>query len=138
MKAYENDISKRVPSVPDVLRLGILVGLGLLVSVPYFILERHVLFAAMEVPLTPVDRYVPFVQPAIWAYLSLYLQLMLPLFLVKDLRQLRHMAFGFALIAVASQILFLFWPTLTPSLVADSSITSRIFRAVLAADTNGN
>lgn len=137
MKTYENDTSEFSTSAPAV-RIGLLIGLGLLVCVPYFGLERRLLFPAMEVPLTSVDRYFPFVQPAIWAYLSLYLQLPLPLFLVKDLRQLRQMAFGFALIAVASQILFLFWPTVTPSLVADSSITSRIFRAVLAADTNGN
>src|SRR5215510_1014745 len=81
-------------------KAGLFVGLGALVSVPYFLLQYHPLFPAVVVPVTAIDRIVPLVQPAAWIYLTLYALLALPMFLSRDVAELRTMAFGFGWIAV--------------------------------------
>ena len=117
-------------------RLGLLLAMGLLVCVPYFWLERHTLFPAHQVPATPIDHWLPFVASAGWLYLSLYLQLCLPIVLVRDAGQLRRMAFGFAWIAVVSHVIFFFWPATVPSFSSPAS--SLPLRLITMVDTSGN
>lgn len=113
-----------------------LVAMALLVSVPYFWLERHVAFPVKIVPASVFDRTVPFVPQAAWIYVSLYLQLALPLLLARDAQRVRQKVFGFAWIAVVSHVLFFFWPT---AVSAGSFLASSLpFRLIEAADTYGN
>ena len=119
-------------------KVAMVVGLGLLVTLPYFEIQYHPLLPAKIVPLTALDRLVPLVQPAVWLYLTLYLLLLLPVLLSRDSRELRSMAFGFAWIAVVSHVFFTIWPTATPPLVSWSQVTDPVLRMVLAVDTNRN
>ena len=119
-------------------KAGVLLALGLLVTVPYFTIEHHLLFTPALAPLTSIDRMTPFFPLAIWCYISLYLLLLLPLLLVRDSVNLRQMAFGFGWIALASHAVFVFWPTAVPALVTASQVTDPMLRIVLAADSNGN
>jgi fatty acid desaturase/membrane-associated phospholipid phosphatase len=124
---------------PDALfRVSLFIGLGLLVVVPYFMIQRHPFFSATLIPLTYFDHAVPFWEPAIWLYLSLYLLLALPLLLARDRQNLYQMAFGFGWIAAVSHSLFLMWPTAVPALTSAAQVTSPIMRLVLAADSNWN
>jgi fatty acid desaturase len=122
--------------VPLGTRALYLAALGLLVSLPYFWLEHHVFFPVKMVPLSSVDRALPFLPFTAWIYISLYLQLALPFLLCRDAVRLRQMVFGFAWISVVSNLLFLFWPTAIPVFNAASSSFS--LRLVQVADTYGN
>jgi fatty acid desaturase len=117
-------------------KLWYLITLGLLVCVPYFWLERHAVFAVRQISSSPIDRWIPFVPAAAWGYLSLYLQLALPLWLSRESERLRQMVFGFVWITVVSHLLFFFWPTTIPSFSVVAS--NFAMRLILAADTNGN
>jgi membrane-associated phospholipid phosphatase len=119
-------------------RWGIFVALGLLLTVPYFTIQHHVLFPARVVPFTPLDRMVPLFQPAVYVYLSLDLLLTLPLLLARDSRNLRQMAFGFALVTCVSHLFFFLWPTAIPWLVSAPDVTNPLLRMVVAVDTRLN
>jgi fatty acid desaturase len=113
-----------------------LIAMGLLVSLPYFWLERHVVFPAVQIPSSVIDRAVPFVPLAGWLYVSLYIQLALPLLLARDSARLRHMVFGFGWIVVVSHLLFFFWPTSVPAF--SSEVSNLPLRLITSADTWGN
>lgn len=138
MKPRENTADTKLLAAVKSRKAGLLLALGLLVTVPYFAIERHLLFTPALTPLTLIDRATPFFPLAIWWYLSLYLLLLLPLLLVRDSVHLGQMAFGFGWIALASHVVFVLWPTAIPALVSASQVTDPMLRIVLAADTNGN
>jgi fatty acid desaturase len=138
MKARREQEDPAVGPVRPAERWGLLVAQGLLVSVPYFAIQHHAIFSAHVVPLTTLDRLVPFFQPAIYAYVSFYVLLALPLLLVRDERSMRQMAFGFAWIACVSNVLFLMWPTAIPFATSSGQATESLLRLVRAADTNLN
>lgn len=138
MKPRENTADARVLAPVTCLKTGLFLGLGLLVTVPYFAIEQHLLFTPAMMPLTWMDRIAPFFPPAIWWYVLLYLLLPLPLVLVRDYANLRQMAFGFAWITLASHVVFVLWPTAIPALVSASQVSDPMLRMVLAVDTNGN
>ncbi len=138
MKLRENTAGVTMLAPVMSRKLGFFLGLGLLVTVPYFAIEHHPLFTPAMMTLTWVDRVTPFFAPAIWCYVSLYLLLPLPLVLVRDSVNLRQMVFGFAWITLVSHVVFALWPTAIPTLVSTSQVTDPILRMILAADTNGN
>lgn len=110
--------------------------MGLLVCVPYFWLERHLAFPSTQILSSTLDRELPFVPLTGWLYLSLYIQLAIPLALVCDVQRLRQMVFGFAWIAVVSHTLFFFWPTsVSPFAARTSNLPMRL---IITADTYGN
>lgn len=119
-------------------KLGLLVALGVLLTVPYFVIQHHQIFPAKVIPLTPIDGLVPFFQPAVYAYVSFHVLLILPLLLARDARGLRRMALGFAWIVWVSLVLFLLWPTTIPPLVSPRQVTDPLMRLVLSLDTDLN
>ena len=116
-------------------RWALFFGRAFLVIVPYFAVQHVHLFPPAVMPLTPIDRLVPFFQPAIYAYISLYAMVTLPLLLVRDQRTMRQMALGFAWLGCVSNLLFLIWPTSISIAVTGTQITDPLFRLVLGADT---
>jgi fatty acid desaturase len=117
---------------------SVFAGLGLLLAVPYFAIQHHLLFAASVVPSATIDRLVPFFQPAIYLYVSFYLFLTLPLLLARDRHDLCQMALGFAWIACTSHVLFFVWPTALPSLISSGQVTNPLLRLIMAVDRNLN
>lgn len=81
----------------------------------YFYLLNNPLYPVQLMPLTWVDRWLPFVPAALPLYLSLWLYVSLPTALLKTLPDLLwHGAWvgGVCLIGV---VLFLLWPTAVPA-----------------------
>jgi membrane-associated phospholipid phosphatase len=117
---------------------GIFLVLGLFLTVPYFMILHHPIFSARVVPLTPLDRFLPLFQPAIYIYMSFDFLLTLPLLLVRDSWSLRQMAFGFALITSVSHLFFILWPTQIPALISGPEVTDPLLRMVRTVDTNLN
>jgi len=125
-------------SVSAAERWGYFVALGLLMLVPYFAFGHHPIFQAHVMPLTAIDRFVPFFPPAIYVYVSLYAFLTLPLLLARNERNLRQITLGFAWIACVSNTLFVMWPTTIPFSVPGVQVANPVLRLVMAADTNLN
>jgi fatty acid desaturase/membrane-associated phospholipid phosphatase len=119
-------------------KFEIFFGLGLLVTVPFFAVQYHELFPVSIVPVTAIDRLIPFYAPAVFAYLSLYVLLALPLLLVRDPRAMRTMAFGFAWITVVSHLCFLLLPTSIPALSVAAGPTNALLDMVRSVDTSRN
>jgi fatty acid desaturase/membrane-associated phospholipid phosphatase len=117
-------------------KLWLFFALGLWVTVPFFAIQYHPVFPAVVMPVTPIDRFVPLFQPAVWVYLSLYLQITLPLLLARELRELYRMCFGFAWVVVVSHTIFLFWPTAIPPLIPGIPITDPLLRIVDGIETS--
>jgi membrane-associated phospholipid phosphatase len=117
-------------------KLWMFFALGLWVTVPFFAIQYHPLFPAVVMPVSPIDRFVPLFQPAVWCYISLYLQLAAPLLLARDSGELRRMAFGFGWIVFVSHTLFLLWPTAIPPLLSGVQITDPLLRTVAAVETS--
>ena len=113
-------------------------AIGLLLAAPYFAIQHHLVFPASVVPLTPIDRLVPFFQPAAYLYVSFYAFLTLPLLLARDRHDLRRMAFGFAWIACVSHALFFVWPTTIPPMISSGQATSPLLRLIVGVDRNLN
>jgi len=134
----ETEAANNSTEALTLIKVWLFIGLGLLVAVPYFAIQRHPLFPPTVVPLTPLDRSLPFWDPAIWLYLSLYFLLALPLVLARGRQNLYQMAFGFGWILTVSHLIFLVWPTAVPAPTPAVEVTSPMMRLVLAADSNGN
>jgi fatty acid desaturase len=117
-------------------KLWLFFALGLWVTVPFLAIQYRPLFPALVMPLSPIDRLVPLFQPAVWLYVSLYLQLTFPLLLAREPGDLRRMAFGFGWIVFVSHVLFLLWPTAIPPLLSTAQISDPLLRAVASVETS--
>src|SRR5437899_5673017 len=107
--------------------------LGAMTTVLYFGTLHYRLFAARVLAPTTVDTAIPFVPLFVIPYLSFFLMVLLPLWLISDRRELRDAAFGYGLIVAISSLAFLFWPTAIPY-----SDVHPLTRGVVAVDLDGN
>ena len=82
-------------------------------------------------PVTPLDRAIPFAVAFIVPYVSFFLLILTPLLVVEDPQELRDVAFGFGLIVVVSSVAFLLWPTILSAATAKRM-------TLLAFDTERN
>ena len=108
-------------------------SMGAMTTVLYFGTLHVRLFPARVLAPTAVDTAIPFVPLFVIPYLSFFLLLLLPLWLISDRRELRDAAFGYGLIVAISSAVFLFWPTAIPY-----SDVHTLTRAVVAVDLDGN
>lgn len=113
-------------------RLKLFLLMGALAAVVYFGTQHSTLYAAFPMPASAIDRVIRFQWWFIVPYLSFFLLIVLPLFIIGDRQQVRDVAFGFGLIVTISGVMFLFWPTAVTSPVADS------LKTLLALDTPRN
>jgi fatty acid desaturase/membrane-associated phospholipid phosphatase len=112
-------------------KIGLFVLLSVTTTLLYFGTQRSVLFGATIMPVTPLDRGIPFVTAFIVPYISFFFLILTPLFVIDDAQELRDVAFGFGLIVLVSSVAFLFWPTIL------SPAASRRME-LLALDTERN
>ena len=114
-------------------KAGLFALLGAITSAFYFGTLHGSLFEAATVPVTALDRAIPLALPFIVSYLSFFLLILVPLFVVSDSQELRDVACGFGLIVAMSSVAFLFWPTMTPF-----TGTHPALRNLLALDSERN
>jgi membrane-associated phospholipid phosphatase len=88
--------------------------LNLLVYVPYYLLQRHPVFQPTVMPLSFCDRLIPFVDRAVWLYLSIYLLMPIGPYLMARRQEILRYAKGVVLIGAIADLIFFFWPTLCP------------------------
>jgi fatty acid desaturase len=117
------------------LKLALVVGLGLLICVPYFATVHTTAGRAALVPATTLDVLVPYSEAWAWAYVSLYALLLAPLVSTSREAIVRH-ARAVAAACVASHLCFVLLPT-APGVAAPEP-TSWLMRAVVALDGPAN
>jgi hypothetical protein len=83
--------------------------------VAYFTVMRHPLFPAVTMPLTALDRAIPFAPASLVLYASLWFYVSLAPALIVDASRLWHYLAAAAVLAGLGLAIFLFFPTLIPS-----------------------
>lgn len=103
--------------------------------VAYFHLLRHPAQPPVVMPLTAVDRWVPFEPWAVWPYFSLWFYVTLPPTLLTSFRSLLAYGWWIGALCIAGLACFYFWPTAVPrqSLPTDGFAGFDLLRGVDAA-----
>lgn len=103
------------------------------VLILYFATLYSSFFNSIPMPVTAVDRTIPFAPLFVVPYFSFYLLVLMPLFVTNDSQEFRDVAFGFGLIVFTSCVAFFFWPT-----AISTSYTHPLLRGLLAIDLPRN
>jgi hypothetical protein len=83
--------------------------------VGYFLLLRFPVFPVTIMPLTALDRLIPFEPGALWLYLSLWCYVSLPPTLLRTRPELFAYGWLAGAVAVVGLAIFFFWPTAIPA-----------------------
>ncbi len=89
--------------------------------VGYFYTLRHPAFPVFEMPITALDRLIPFQPAALAAYLSLWLYVGIAPGMLLTWREGLVYALWVAALCVAGLACFYFWPTAVPPSAIDMS-----------------
>jgi len=116
--------------------LGTTVLIGLF-FIAYFHLLHYPEYAVRTVPLTPLDRIIPFEPAALFVYLTLWLYVGAGPGLQSDLRALLAYGFWIAWLCVAGLLIFFLWPTNVPPTGVDPSRHAG-FSMLRGVDASGN
>jgi membrane-associated phospholipid phosphatase len=116
------------------LKLLLLFVLNLWVYLPYLFLERHHFFSATTMPLSVMDRRIPFWAETVWIYLSIHCLMPIGPFLINQRQQLIRYAAGIVLIGLVADVVFIFWPTTCPR--PDATGTNAIYRHLVSIDNS--
>lgn len=114
------------------LKLFLLVALNVIVWTPYITLQRIHFFEPTQMPLTFVDRAIPFLPSAVWIYFSIYALMPIGPFLMNDREKIFRYARGVLGISAFAAMIFFFWPTicLRPSVATSDPL----YRALVFID----
>jgi len=103
------------------LKVVLLLTLPVVVTVAYLGVQREIIFPVHKVPLTWLDRAVPFQPRWIWAYLSLYLLNPIGPLFTRSRQDLLRYARGILFLFASGFVCFVFLPVVGPRpLSADS------------------
>jgi membrane-associated phospholipid phosphatase len=96
-------------------KLLLTIALNVFFWTGYSLLARNALFPVREVPLTPLDRAIPF-DPQLWTplYLSEYIITFFIPWLITKRTELRNFVRAMLIMSCACFAIFLFFPTASP------------------------
>lgn len=97
-------------------RFKLLAGAIIVIAffIGYFLLLNFHFFPVREMPVTALDRLIPFQPGALPLYLSLYLYLPLAPWLLDNKRDLNACCLALSGLGLVGLVIFLFWPTAIP------------------------
>jgi len=101
------------------------------------------LFSPHFLPLSPVDRAVPFIPQTIWLYVSEYFYLIVIYLSYRDMANLNRFIYAFVALQAVCVLVFWLWPTVIardsfPAPPTLDSLTSIVLTALRRADTPAN
>jgi hypothetical protein len=102
----------------------------------YIQILNHAFFTVTVMPLTAIDRLIPYQSSAWLLYVSLWAYVQLPLCLIDSRRELVRYGFTATGISLVGFGLFIFWPTAVP--VAAVGVADSLFAGIRSIDTTGN
>jgi len=114
------------------LKLSLTFALTAFFCIPYFLLQRFVVFPARTLPVTAIDRAIGFNARWVWAYQSAYLLLLFVPWMTTKREQLRKYAIGFIALSTVGFLCFFFLPIRGPR--ADSESINTMFRLLVWYD----
>jgi hypothetical protein len=103
----------------------------------YFHMLRHPVYPVTVMPLTPLDRAIPFQPQWLLAYVSLWLYTGIAPGLLLHMRELLRYGLWAAGLCLSGLICFYFWPTAVPELALDLSAYPG-FGVLQGVDAAGN
>ena len=103
----------------------------------YFLLLRFPLWPVTLMPVTAIDRWIAFWPGALWLYVSLWLYVALAPGLIADRRELLDYYRAMVALSLAGMLVFLLWPTASPSPPFDWTQHPPL-GPIIAADDVGN
>jgi membrane-associated phospholipid phosphatase len=111
-------------------------GLNLWAFLPYYLLQHHLFFPLTVMPVTAVDKWIPFSDRAVWLYLSLFL--LMPIAPMQMVRagQLRRYTLGVAGMSLLADLVFLLWPTAVLRPNAETTNTVYYHLTILVTPVN--
>lgn len=118
--AWPSDLGQRLWRYPVLKFIGVSAFMWVFFQA-YFHLLRHPAYPVFEMPLTALDRLIPFQAQALAAYLSLWLYVGLAPGLLLTLRELVIYGLWAAALCLTGLAFFYFWPTAVPPRAIDVS-----------------
>lgn len=116
--------------------VGATVGFTLFFTA-YFHVLRHPLFPVTVMPLTFVDRWIAFSPWWMAPYVSLWVYVTLPPFLLTDRRELAVYGAGAVVLSAVGLAFFFFWPTIVPAIDPGADWVGPM-RVLKTVDASGN
>ena len=111
-------------------------GFMVLFFLGYIHILNHAFFPVTVMPLTAIDRLIPY-QPSAWLpYVSLWVYVQLPLCLIDRRCELFRYGWTSAGISLIGFLIFIFLPTAVPA--AAVSAADSMFASIRSVDTTGN
>jgi hypothetical protein len=92
----------------------LLVAFGPVLTVFYYLPQWLPLFSSTTIPLTSIDKAVPFQPWWIWPYMSMYVMIPIPPLLATRGRDLARYALGMTIMFVTCCVFFFLWPIAYP------------------------
>jgi hypothetical protein len=102
----------------------------------YLYILKHAYFPVTTMPLTAVDRLIPYQVSGWLLYVSLWAYVQLPLSLIDNRRELFLYGWLATGISVVGFAFFILWPTAVPALADD--VAGSLFSGIRRIDTTGN
>ena len=135
-RAWSGELAFRIRHL-FVLKLAGITAFTWLFFLGYFHLLRFPAYAVVEMPLTVLDRWIPFEPAGLVAYLSLWLYVGIAPGLQRSLRDLLAYGCWAAALCASGLLLFYFWPTRVPPL-APAAASFPGFALMRGIDAAGN
>jgi hypothetical protein len=135
-QAYTCSIGERLASLFWLKTLGSICAISSF-FVLYFIVLKHPLITVREVPLLPLDTWVPVLSSSVWIYFSLWVYICIPSSMMHQAGQLGVYLLGAFLMSAIGLSVFLFFPTTVPTWEIDWS-QYRFLYFLKQSDASGN
>jgi len=124
-------------------KLPVGAAMFLIAALLYLSSNRFHLFEPQLLPMTWIDRAVPFMPHSVWIYISEYIYFPLIYILCRDMENLNKYFYSFLGLQTVSVIIFWLWPTTFPRgdfpLPPDlDAATAFVFNSLRATDTPAN
>lgn len=116
--AWKGDLGERFWRYLPLKFLGVSAFMGLF-FMGYFHTLRHPVYTVFEMPLTALDRLLPFQPRALGVYLSLWVYVGIAPGLLLQLREMLVYGLWAAALCLAGLTCFYFWPTAVPLRTVD-------------------
>jgi len=112
----------------------LLVAFGPVLTVFYYLPQWLPLFAPTTIPLTAIDRAVPFQPWWIWPYMSMYVMIPIPPLLATRAKDLGRYALGMTIMFVTCCVFFFLWPIAYPRPPLPETGVSAFYRHIVSID----
>jgi membrane-associated phospholipid phosphatase len=121
-------------------RLALVIPLAAVNTVGYLVANEYPLFARNHLPLTPVDRAIPFLVWTVWPYAMLLLSDIVLPFLVRDRALFSRMLVAYGVAIGTNFLIWSLFPTVIarPDLPSGDSLSEAAYRLLIAIDRAGN